>query len=366
MKRICCVFNFPTHYRFLIYKKIEEEFNADFIFGDKLPFKLKRFNVSRLHNFKFYLETKFLKYIHYQKGLVGFFIKSKYEVYIISGELRNISLWICLFSSLFNKKKIVLWSHAYSGKENILTRILKKTFFKMSYHVLTYGDRAKSLMLNSGFQSEDVSVIYNSLDYYTHQKIRLGIKQSDVFAKHFNNQYPTLCFIGRLVKEKKIDMLIEAIYELHQRSYYCNLILIGEEDDEKSLYNKACKLDLLNFVWFYGASYDESTNAQLLYDSTLCISPGDIGLTAIHSLMFGTPIVTHNDFSSHGPEVEAIENENSGLFFIKDDLSDLCSKIIQGVNLFTSQREVTRKKCYKIIDSKYNPDYQISILKKIL
>ena len=43
---------------------------------------------------------------------------------------------------------------------------------------------------------------------------------------------------------------------------------------------------------FQGAVFDES-NSELIYHSDLCVSPGNVGLTAIHSLTYGVPVATH-------------------------------------------------------------------------
>ena len=53
----------------------------------------------------------------------------------------------------------------------------------------------------------------------------------------------------------------------------------------------------------------------------------NVGLTAIHSLSFGTPVLTHNNFDNQMPEVQAINEGENGGFFIENDLEDLIKKI---------------------------------------
>ena len=57
-----------------------------------------------------------------------------------------------------------------------------------------------------------------------------------------------------------------------------------------------------------GECYSEETNAKLIYNADLCVAPGNIGLTAIHVMMFGCPAITHNDFKWQMPEFEAIKS----------------------------------------------------------
>lgn len=55
-------------------------------------------------------------------------------------------------------------------------------------------------------------------------------------------------------------------------------------------------------------------NAELIYNADLCVAPGNIGLTAMHAMMFGCPCISHNDFSWQMPEFEAIVPYKTGNF----------------------------------------------------
>ena len=76
-------------------------------------------------------------------------------------------------------------------------------------------------------------------------------------------------------------------------------------------------------VCFFGPCYDEFEIGMLIYNAALCVSPGNVGLTAIHSLSYGTPVISHNDFKHQMPEFEAIVPGETGAFFIANDLNSL-------------------------------------------
>ena len=117
--------------------------------------------------------------------------------------------------------------------------------------------------------------------------------------------------------------------------------------------------------WFFGQTYDELTISNLIYNATVCVSPGNVGLTAIHSMVYGTPVITHNDFPSQMPEFEAVIAGKTGDFFIKDNEEDL-GRVIKKWTSPNVDREEVRKECYRIIDERYNPIFQISVFKKVL
>ena len=125
------------------------------------------------------------------------------------------------------------------------------------------------------------------------------------------------------------------------------------------------ELGLENQVWFYGACYDEKVNAELLYNADLCVSPGNVGLTAIHSLMFGCPDLTHDNFKMQMPEFESIVSGKTGDFFEYGNVDSLAQKIGQWFDN-SKDRELIRKNCFEEIDNSWNPEYQIDVFKRAL
>ena len=364
---ICCIFNYAPHYRLPIYKEMDSQLNCDFYFGDSVEGKIKKLNYSELKGFKKEIRNVKLKfkYFKWQKNVIFLPFKKNYKYFILTGDTSYLSsLFILLFCRLQNKK-VYLWMHGIYKKPSLKTKIIDFPFFILANHLLLYGNYAKKILLNEGFQEKKISVIYNSLDYKNQKKIRLDLKKTNIYTKHFGNNYPVMLYIGRIQKIKKIDQIIEALNILKQKNSIINLIIIGHDDENVGLRDLVNHYHLNDQVWFFGDSYNENMNAELIFNADLCVSPGNIGLTAIHSMTYGTPCITHNDFSKQMPEFEIIENNKTGLFYKKDDILDLSDKIYHWI-CDKTDREKIRDACYHKIDEFYNPDYQIELLKKIL
>ena len=144
-----------------------------------------------------------------------------------------------------------------------------------------------------------------------------------------------------------------------------NCVLIGEGPAQDELMSLMQEKQLSDRIWFYGACYDEDEISQLINHSDLCVSPGNIGLTAIHSLTYGSPIITGDDFSHQGPEFEVIQPGVTGNFYKQNDVEDLAKTIHEWLTN-VPDRETLRQTCYKVIDEKWNPHYQIEVIKNIL
>ena len=161
-------------------------------------------------------------------------------------------------------------------------------------------------------------------------------------------------------------MIVDALAALRDKGEKYNLVFVGNGEEAEALKTKVKALDMDRQVWFYGACYDEGKNAELVYNADLCVSPGNVGLTAIHCLTFGCPIITHNFFEWQMPEYEAISTGVTGDFFKKDDVADLANKISGWFAEKHNQRENIRQACFKEIDTNWNPYYQIEVIKKHL
>jgi len=101
----------------------------------------------------------------------------------------------------------------------------------------------------------------------------------------------------------------------------------------------------------------------LISMSDVSIVPGNIGLSAIHSLTYGTPVITHDAFTTHKPEFEAIKDGLNGSFYRAGKIDDMVEKI--RFWSFNNRGDVF-KQCRQIISNYYNASYQKSILDKAI
>jgi glycosyltransferase involved in cell wall biosynthesis len=220
-------------------------------------------------------------------------------------------------------------------------------------------------MIKEGFSSTKLHVIYNSLDYKSDILLRNNIQKTTIYKNIFKNEGPILLFIGRLTLVKKLEILLEAQKLLIDSGFICNVIFIGDGEEKDNLKNFILKNDLISFVHFWGESYNNLELSELIYNADLCVSPGNVGLTAIHSLSFGTPVITHNNFTMQMPEFESIIKGVTGDFFEFNSSASLANVIKTWLTKYPRKTSQLIENCYSIIDQKYNPDFQINLLRKL-
>ena len=364
MKKICNIFNYPSHYRAKIYKLLDSEYDCKFVFSDE-KINIKKMNLDELKNVRVNHVSQMGHFL-WLKGLVPLAFK-RFDSYIMTVATNDLSHWLFLIIlKMFSRKKVYVWCHGFYGKENNAQLMVRKMYYGLVDGLFLYGDYARNLLINHGVKPEKMFVVHNSLNYDKQLEIRKTIKSSNIYKQHFVNEHPVLVMIGRLNNRKKLDLLFEAMAILNKEGSYFNAVIIGDGDYKYSLEKRVQELDLKEQVWFYGACYDEYLNAELLYNADLCVIPGDVGLSAIHSLMFGVPVITHNYFPDQGPEFEVIHMEQTGAFYKAGDIISLSDTIKNWFSSHSDDREQVRNCCYNVIDTEWNPYYQMKVFKKVL
>ncbi len=361
MKRIYLVNkNFPI-YRKSIWDKLLENDDNEFIFCfSKESFKdIKSHEVNRNnYNNRFHKikNLKFFNWIYWQIGVLSILLK-KVDVVIFLGEMSILSTWVTSILLRIKNVKVVYWGHGMYGKDKGFKKYLRILFLKLAHHNLVYEKFAKELMIKNGFKEYEVSIVYNSINYYEQLDLFKRLLESKD-EKIFKNEFPTLLFIGRLTKVKKLDQLIQAAIILNQKSTF-NLLIIGDGEMRDELEAQANGLILSNNCIFYGECYDEKELSKLIYNADLTVSPGNIGLTAIHSLSFGTPVCSHSNYNNQMPEVESIINGVNGFLFEENNIDSI---VIEISNWFDRNIPIDKIKIRDLIDKKYNPEFQEKVI----
>lgn len=294
-----------------------------------------------------------------QRGLLRLALDRRLDSVIYLGNPYFLSTWISALLARLTGKQVLFWTHGWTRDERGPKAWFRRLFYKLPHALLLYGHAAKMAGLARGLPREALHVIYNSLDYEEQKRIRAAITQADLIAvrreRFANPNLPLIVCSARLTRACRFDLLLEAQARLRDDGHPVNVLLIGDGAERSALEEQAAAAKLP--VHFEGACYDEPRLARLITAADLTVSPGKIGLTAMHSLAYGTPVITHDDFESQGPEWEAILPGRTGDFFARGDVTELMHAIRQWTCGDKSRPEITTV-CQNIVERFYNPGFQ--------
>lgn len=366
-KKLCIIYNTAPHYREAIFRAIDAEWDCDWYFGHTTT-DIKEMDTSLLKKVHYYKNYRWGQKFYWQRGILRLLFRPDYHSFFMLAESRCITAYLFFFFAHYfvPKKKVQVWTHGWYGKETPMEARLKRWMFRHVDGIFVYGQYAKQLLVEHGIPEEKLFVIHNSLDYDRQLMLRQHIQTNDIFHVHFGNNWPVLLFIGRLSEVKRLDLLIEAVELLRNRGEHYNVVLVGDGVMRIELERQVNNLGLTDRVWFYGACYDEQRNAELIYNADLCVAPGNVGLTAMHTMVFGTPVITHNDFKWQMPEFEAIKPGITGDFFERDNVNSLSKCISCWLQSHAEKRKAVRQACYHEIDTQWTPQFQMKVMKNHL
>lgn len=332
-----------------------KELNCDFyISADDPHMGIAKYDYSQLLNFKGELTTekKVVGNFTWIGGMTRLFFKP-YDIFVIGGPY-NLNGWIMLFLSKFSRKQIASWSHGFYGRERGLRKLIKKLFFKLCNINFIYNIRSGQLMKDAGVNANSIVSVGNALDTDKELRIRHELKKNNTYQQIFGNDNPVIIFVGRVIEDKRLDQVIEAMCILKAKGENINFFVIGKDVDGVNLAEKAKNASLTDQVYLYGPCYDEDVVAHFFYNADVCVSPGPIGLTATNAMTYGCPVVSHDNFNYQGPEFEAIIPGETGDFFKENNVKELADKIVKWTTITSAEREIIRKNCFKEVDRFWN------------
>jgi len=185
----------------------------------------------------------------------------------------------------------------------------------------------------------------NAYQYYKVNRsidtIPLGIKKPDFSRKSrtdFNLEpgMPVFCTIGRLIKRKNIDDVLQVLSQLKNQHSF-QFLIIGEGPERSHLEALTQQLGLNNNVRFYGNVTDE-VKFQLLDLSDYYLSTAlheGFGLVFLEAMSLGLPVICYN----RGGQTDFLVNEKSGFLIEVGDRKSFHQKIT-----YLIQNDETRRR----------------------
>ncbi|MCX7626644.1 MAG: glycosyltransferase family 4 protein [Candidatus Sumerlaeaceae bacterium] len=181
-----------------------------------------------------------------------------------------------------------------------------------------YTDSEKHRLTAAGFPLQRIIVLNNTIDTTQERRAycELKARRSLLREKYALTNREVIIYLGRMMDQKRLDVLFEGFEQLHRRRPSTCLVLAGGGPGASYVAKFAEKLGS-DAVRYWGP-VDELTAQELLTCAELFCLPGQIGLAPLRALCFDLPVVAFR-VSFHAPEVEYL-NENNALL-LPEDLS---------------------------------------------
>lgn len=174
-------------------------------------------------------------------------------------------------------------------------------------------------LVRRGFRRERIVIIPNGVD--------LDFYRPDAASPRF--PHPTLLYLGRLKRYKRIDLVLRAVSRLRSRDIPVRLVVAGTGDAEASLRKLATRLGIDDAVEFRGF-VDEDEKRQLFRRAWIHVLTSEKegwGITNLEAAACGTPTV-----ASDSPGLrDSVRDGRTGLLVRHGDIEALADAVARLV-----------------------------------
>ena len=363
---VAVIYHFFAHYREPIIERLARSGVAKFVFiGDDHDYEnsIKGGTFSSAVDLRPAPTRRVCRSWMWQKGVLGAAWSKEFDQVIFLGNAYWVATWLGAIVARLRGKRVLFWSHGFLKPPAGASGWLRRVFFSLAHGHLFYGDRAKANAVALGWDPTRIHVVRNSLDSDLQANLREATAQAatDAFkAATFKNPALPVAYCScRLQPGKKLELLLSALAILARNGTPANAIIVGDGPRKAELVKMAGESGL--DVHFEGACYDERRLALLNSASTVTVSPGFVGLTAIHSMIYGVPVITTDRSFEQAPEVEAITIGLTGDLFSDGDAEDL-ARVMRPWLSGTHDRVATRAACIATVERCWSPAYQQAVI----
>lgn len=267
---------------------------------------------------------------------------------IIFNGFYNRELWFLFLLCLLSKKKVFLGLESDTMlkplNKNPLIEIVKKTalsiLFNNSY---VYG-------FPGGFGSHVELFKKYGMAQERIVTLPMVINNSKFIPNSRKNKPFTFLFVGRFVKLKNIELIIESFLNLNLENTLLNLVGEGEVKKQLEIKYKS-KNKKVNFL---GSKYDDELKDEYQKSNCLILASKSEqwGFVINEAMASGLPVISSRFV---GANYDLIEGKGTGLIFDPEKEGDLIQKM-QEMYCDTIQYEKFSENAYNFMHNYWNYD----------
>ncbi len=361
-KKILIIQTIIPHYRMDFFYELHKRFpNLKVVHSTELT--LDGLVTSNQFNFP-NLKVKIWKKIFIYQPIVFNIIKSDYDFIVLGLELKILSNFLIWLFSFLKGYKIIWWTHGYNVHKRrkdlvfFIDRFIKTFCLKRCHKILLYTKFNLEELLKRGINQDRIIILNNAINEIPHQRALNEVtkeKIREIERKTKKSQH-TLLFIGRLTKNKRVDLVLQL--SMHLKNIFSDLrvFIIGDGHEKQKLESMKQKMGLDDYVFFGGSINDPKKLAPYFKSADFSILPGAVGLSVVTSFAYGVPFLTLKN-ANHNPEFAYIKNGYNG--YVANNLEDMIKWLINNFNNPTKIANM-KQNCLDFIKSSVNFENMIN------
>ena len=284
------------------------------------------------------------------------------DVVALTWGTRYLSLRPALRKAKRRGLPVLLWGHGFSKNESALRVWARDRIAKLATVLMFYDEQTAAAAVERGWPADRVFVAPNAIDQTPLIAARNACLANESTLPQFREQEAitdrrVLLYVSRFSPENRLDLLIEAIDRLRQRQPEVLAVLVGGGLEFDKIEQMVASRGLAEHVRLEGPIYEEAQLAPWFLSAEAFVYPAAIGLSLLHALGYGLPVVTDDASVGHNPEIIALDSTSgphqNGITYTAGDASSLADTLD---HLLTDNalREKLSQNALATVREKYN------------
>ena len=278
---------------------------------------------------------------------------SKGDVLVICSDIHNLSVMLLALRAKTKGVRVVCWGHHWTAGGRMWRVKIRLMIAKAISDVyLCYTKTGIDFLCRLGFDGTRVFATGNTIDqipigkatgHWNDENLRLFKEECGISGKVL------LLVCGVLRPKMRLHQLIEAIADKRLMDRDIMVAIIGDGVEKERNVALARQLKVEDKVIWVGATRDQEVMAPWFLSATAFVYPGAIGLTILHSMSYGLPVVVHGNKEHQMPEFEVMEDGLTGILFEENSVDDLARKILwicENVESIKKMKDYCRNKAW--------------------
>jgi glycosyltransferase involved in cell wall biosynthesis len=271
------------------------------------------------------------------------------DLLILMQENRILSNYPKIIIRNLLRKKTGYWGHGknlQSNKPNGFKEMWKKKWLNSVEYWFAYTPSTVDYLINQSFPENAITCLNNAIDVNNFKADLAQVSEETIKttmqALNIPQGSDVGVFCGSLYKEKRLELLLDAIDIIKKIIPKFYVVIIGDGPSATFLHDAVVTRDWLKLV-----GVKKGSEKAVYYKfSSIMLNPGLVGLHILDSFCAGLPMVTTED-ALHSPEYDYLINGVNGLVTV----GTATSYAAAVVKLLSDQQKLNEMKIEALADS---------------
>jgi glycosyltransferase involved in cell wall biosynthesis len=265
-------------------------------------------------------------------ALLKLLASREYHSVLMPAEKKHLPCILFLFTLQFiYKYRLISYNHPVTRSrfwnpafDRLITQFLFSLYDRIIFYTKEGRDLAVKLKLLPAPKAFFANNTLDTREIWRHYDFEVNKSAPKV-----------ILFIGRLIRSKRVDLLLEYFEELKAQLPGARLIVVGNGPEAHII---KCAAEKDKAVTWLGAVMDEACISPVMRQAHAVFVPGWSGLSIVHAFCYGKPYVTIR--GPHPPEIDYLIDHDNGLI-LSGNIADDCQELVS----FLSNQDVYENAC---------------------